>query len=190
VRQEAALPPGARGQLRRGAATGKPYAGIHSFSHSVTPPSHEAASSHDFESRGGPTFTFTFVPSQLSDPVSLLALPVQPCESCTFGTGKGAQGDACRVLCRTCVLPLQDPGLNQNLISSAHTVAQLFNQDSWERHRQPGRYLTNLKRIGHSTVLRRIWTPVMVQHQHPRQHQHPWRRVLADPCLLPRPCSS
>jgi ion channel-forming bestrophin family protein len=33
-----------------------------------------------------------------------------------------------------------DPGLNQNLISSGTTIAQIFNQDMWERHRQLGRY--------------------------------------------------
>mmetsp|Transcript_2158 Transcript_2158/g.3500 ORF Transcript_2158/g.3500 Transcript_2158/m.3500 type:complete len:447 (+) Transcript_2158:74-1414(+) len=52
-----------------------------------------------------------------------------------------------------------DPGLNQNLISSAHSVAQLFNQDSWERHRRPERYWLNLQRMRHSTVLRRISQP-------------------------------
>ncbi|KAJ9530209.1 hypothetical protein QJQ45_023475 [Haematococcus lacustris] len=52
-----------------------------------------------------------------------------------------------------------DPGLNQRLISSGTTVAQLFNQDMWERHRQPGRYLLYMTRMVHSTVLRRIFRP-------------------------------
>jgi len=55
-----------------------------------------------------------------------------------------------------------DPGLNQNLISSGTTIAQIFSQDMWERHRQPGRYWLYMSRMLHSTVLRRIFKPVMV----------------------------
>eukprot|EP00195_Chlamydomonas_chlamydogama_P001606 CAMPEP_0202924918 /NCGR_PEP_ID=MMETSP1392-20130828/79227_1 /ASSEMBLY_ACC=CAM_ASM_000868 /TAXON_ID=225041 /ORGANISM="Chlamydomonas chlamydogama, Strain SAG 11-48b" /LENGTH=475 /DNA_ID=CAMNT_0049618675 /DNA_START=90 /DNA_END=1517 /DNA_ORIENTATION=+ len=53
-----------------------------------------------------------------------------------------------------------DPGLNQSLISSATTVAQIFNQDLWEKHRKPERYFTNLRTILASTVLRRIMKPI------------------------------
>ena len=45
-----------------------------------------------------------------------------------------------------------DPGLNQSLISSATTISQLFDQNLWEKHRRPGRYVNNLANMGQSTV--------------------------------------
>lgn len=47
-----------------------------------------------------------------------------------------------------------DPGLNQSLMSSGTTVAQLFNQDKWESHRQVERYFEHLLGIPNSTVFR------------------------------------
>lgn len=47
----------------------------------------------------------------------------------------------------------------QSLMSSGTTIAQLFNQDKWERHRYVGRYFKNVATIGQSTVFRRIISP-------------------------------
>lgn len=71
-----------------------------------------------------------------------------------------------RELCRTSSVRKQlaanDPSLNQSLISSGSSISQLFDQDSWERHRSIRRYLTNVASIYESTVFRRIHKPCAV----------------------------
>jgi len=59
-------------------------------------------------------------------------------------------------------LSVNDPSLNQTLISSGTSISQLFDQDAWERHRSIRRYFTNLISIRNSTVFRRIFKPCVV----------------------------
>ena len=49
----------------------------------------------------------------------------------------------------------RDPGLNQQLISSGHTISMLWTQDMWERHRDVTRYWRHLAAVPRSNIFNR-----------------------------------
>ena len=59
-------------------------------------------------------------------------------------------------------LLVEDPGLNQSLISSGTTISQLFTADNWNVHRSRTRYFIHLLRVPISTVFRQVLMPCCV----------------------------
>eukprot|EP01026_Neomeris_dumetosa_P040747 TRINITY_DN3371_c1_g1_i1.p1 TRINITY_DN3371_c1_g1~~TRINITY_DN3371_c1_g1_i1.p1 ORF type:complete len:494 (+),score=-5.03 TRINITY_DN3371_c1_g1_i1:186-1484(+) len=57
---------------------------------------------------------------------------------------------------------IEDPGLNQQLISSGTNMSQFFDPDLWSYHRRVNRYFEHIFSVRQSTVLRRVLKPCII----------------------------
>ena len=56
----------------------------------------------------------------------------------------------------------RDPGLNQQLVSSGHTISKLWTQDMWERHRDVTRYWRHMATVPRSNIFNRVIETVIL----------------------------